>query len=249
MRGILGSLFVVGLALPPLASAQPAAPATRGFFSVFGGVQSSDGASSQSGTFSTYDEGGSFAAAQSFDGGTVLSIGGGVKVWRNLAVGAAYTRVADEQAARVTVTAPHPLLFNTPRTASIDQAGLKHDENAFHLQVLYVVPVGEKFEIAIGGGPSFISVKHDVVTDARFSEVGAPFTAITVNNVVVRQADETATGFNVGAEAAFFVTRNLGVGGFARWAGAKADLDVGNGSTVEVDLGGPQFGGGVRIRF
>lgn len=248
MRRIVGCLLVSVLALPLAASAQTAAT-TRGFFGVYGGVQSGDGASSQAGTFTVYEEAGSFTASQSYDGGGVLSIGGGVKVWRNLAVGAAFSRVSDEQAGTVSVTAPHPLLFNAPRTGTADQAGLAHDETAVHLQALYVVTVGDRFELAVGGGPSFISVKHDFITSAGFSEAGAPFSAITVSNVTVSQAEKTATGFNIGAEAAFYVTRNLGLGGFVRWAGAKADLEVGNGQTVELDLGGPQVGGGVRLRF
>lgn len=249
MRRILGCFLVSCLALPLTAAAQPAAAVGRAFVSVYGGSQRGDGASTQSGTFSIYEESGTFSATQSFDGASLLSIGGGVRVWGNLAVGGAFSRTSDEQAGSVTVTAPHPLFFATPRTASLDQPGLKHEEAAFHLQALYVVPVGEKFELVLGGGPSFISVKHDFLSSAGFAETGSPFSAITVTNVKVTRADKTATGFNVGAEATFFVTRNLGVGGFVRWAGAKADLDTGNGNTVELDLGGPQFGGGVRVRF
>lgn len=249
MRRTTGCLILCLLALPLPAAAQPAPASGRGFISIHGGGQSGDGSSTQGGTFTVYDERGSFNAAQSFSGGGLLSISGGVRVWGNLAVGAAFTRVSDDQAGAVTVSAPHPLLFDAPRTASTDVTDLQHAERGIHLQVLYLLPVSEKFEVAVGGGPSFISVTHDFITGASFAETGAPFSSITVTNVSVTEAQETATGFNLGAEAAYYFTRNVGVGGFVRWTGATADLDAGGGTTVEVDLGGPQFGGGVRIRF
>ena len=249
MRRTLGCFLVSCLALPLTAAAQPAATVGRGFFSVYMGAQSGDGASTQGGTFSIYEEQGTFGAKQSYDGAGLLSIGGGVRVMGHLAVGAAFSRMSDDQAGTVTVSAPHPLVFATLRTAALAQSGLKHEETAFHLQALYVVPVGEKFELVVGGGPSFISVKHDFVSGAGFAETSAPYSNINITNVKVTRADKTATGFNVGAEATFFLTRNIGVGGFARWAGAKAHLDTGAGRTEAVDLGGPQIGAGVRGRF
>lgn len=248
MRRTLGCLIVFCLGLPLSAAAQPAAAEGRGFVSVYFGGQSGDGSSTQSGAFTAYGEAGDFTATQSYDGGSLLSIGGGVRVWGNLGVGAAFTRLSEEQEASVTVRAPHPFFFNSPRTASADQPGLKHDEVALHLQALYFVPVGENVEFSLGAGPSFFSVTHGFLTGASFAEGGAPFSTITVSNIAVTEADKTVVGFNVGAEAAFYVTRNVGVGGFVRWAGAKADLPAGT-ATVEVDLGGAQFGGGVRIRF
>lgn len=247
MRRILGCLLIT-LALPLAASAQSAAD-TRGFATFSGGVQGTDGASSQSGTFTVYGESGNFKADQSYDGGSMFWFGGGFKIFGNLAIGAAYSRVTDTQEGTVTVTAPHPLFFDSPRSVTLDQGSLKHNENVFHLQALYVIPAGERFEVIVGGGPSFFTVTHDFIVSAGFSEVGSPFTSINVTNVQVEEADATVTGINVGAEAAYYFTRNIGVSGFFRYVSATADLEVGNGTTTEIDLGGPQFGAGVRFRF
>lgn len=248
MRRILGCLALCLLGLPLTAAAQPAAAEGRGFISVFFGAQAGDGASTQRGEFSIYDETGSFEAAQEFDGGGLLWIGGGARVWGNVGVGAAYSRFSVDQDATVSVTAPHPLIFGAPRSTSAAQGDLTHAENAFHLQLLYIVPVNERFEVVLGGGPSFIAVTHDVVTGAGFTETGAPYTTITVANVAVTEADKMVTGFNIGAEAAYYVTQNVGVGGFVRWVGGSADLEAGN-QTIDLDVGGAQFGAGVRIRF
>jgi hypothetical protein len=248
MRRLFGCLTLL-LALPLSAAAQVTGAESRGFVSIFAGLQGTDGASAQAGTFPIYDETGAWAVEQSFDGGGLFWFGGGFKVWNNLAIGAAYSRVTDTQDATVTVRAPHPLLFDTPRTASASQGGLKHNENVFHLQALYVAPVGERFELTVGGGPSFFTVTHDFVTDARFTENGAPFTAITVANVQVEEADATVVGFNIGAEAAFYFTDRIGAAGFFRYSAATADMETAGGASREVDCGGPSFGGGLKIRF
>jgi hypothetical protein len=245
-RTVVGLLLA--LALPLTASAQSGSD-TRGFATFSGGFQGTDGASTQSGTFTAYGESGNVKAEQAFDGGGLFWFGGGFKIAGNLAVGAAYSRVTDTQSGTVTVTAPHPLIFDAPRTATLEQGGLKHNENVFHLQALYVIPASEKFEVILSGGPSFFTVTHDFVTGASFSEVGSPYSSINITNVQVTEADKTVTGINVGAEAAFYFTRNIGVGGFFRYAAASAELEVGSGTTQEIDLGGPQYGFGVRFRF
>ena len=57
---------------------------------------------------------------------------------------------------------------------------------------------------------------------------------------------------HLGFDAAYTVVANgsstFGLGAFLRYAAANADLPVVSG-TVETDLGGYQFGAGVRFRF
>jgi hypothetical protein len=235
-------------AVPALASAQLREPQGRGFIAFYGGMQSADGSSTASGTFSVYDESGRYDATQSHEGGGLFSLGGGVKVWKNLAVGVAYTRMTDTQVASVSVTAPHPLLFDAPRTASADVSGLAHEEDAIHLQALVVLPINDRFEVIVGGGPTFFGVKHDFVTGGGFTEGASPYTSITVSNPAITKGDENTTGFNLSGEVAYYFTRNVGAAGFFRYAKGTATFDVAGAST-DIDAGGTQFGGGLRIRF
>jgi hypothetical protein len=247
MQRIVG-VMAFCLVVPLTAAAQPAAE-SRGFVSIFAGIQGADGGSSQSGTFSAYNESGTWDAEQSFDGGSTFWFGGGARVWGNVGVGAAYSRMTDEQVGTVAVSAPHPLLYDTPRSGTLDQGSLKHNVNAFHLQALYFIPVNEKFEVVVGGGPSFYTITHDFVTNAGFAEVGAPYANITVTNVTVTESDKTQTGFNLGGEAAYFFTKNVGVGGALRFLVGTADMDVTGGTTQEVEISGMQFSFGARLRF
>jgi hypothetical protein len=247
MRRIVG-LLVFCLAVPFTVSAQSAAE-SRGFVSIFGGVQSADGGSSQSGTFSKYGESGKWDATQSYNGGSALWFGGGFKIAGNFGVGAGYSRTTDKQDASVTVSAPHPLLFDTPRTATRAENSMKHNVNAFHIQALYFLPVNEKFEIVVGGGPSFFTITHDFITSAGFAEGAAPYTTITVTDVAITESDKTQTGFNLGGEAAFYFTKHIGVGGALRYLVATADMDVTSGTTAETKVGGMQIAFGATFRF
>jgi opacity protein-like surface antigen len=247
MRRTVG-LLILCLAVPFTVAAQTAAEG-RGYVSIFGGVQGADGGSQQSGTFSAYGESGRWDAEQSFDGGSTLWFGGGARVAGNFGIGAAYSRTTDKQVATVTVTAPHPLLFDTTRTGSLEENSLKHNVNAFHLQALYFFPVNEQFDVVVSAGPSFYTITHDFVTNAGFAEVGSPYTSINVTNVAITESDKTQTGFNLGAEAAYYFTKNVGIGGALRYLVATADMDVSSGVTSEVEISGMQFAIGAKIRF
>jgi hypothetical protein len=59
---------------------------------------------------------------------------GGIRIWRNLAVGAGVSRFSKETTAAVSAQIPHPFFFNKPQAVSGDAASLTRDETAAHLQ-------------------------------------------------------------------------------------------------------------------
>ena len=236
-------------ALPALASAQLRAPESRGFVAFYGGMQSADGSSTASGRFSVYGEStGRFEAAQTHEGGGLFSLGGGVKIWKHLAIGVAYTRMTDTQNATASVTAPHPVIYDTTRTASTTVNDLAHEEDGIHLQALIVLPFNDRVELIVGGGPTFFGVKHDFVTRVGFTEGAAPYSSISVGTTEITKGDENTTGYNLSGELAVYFTKNVGAAGFFRYAKGTATFDVA-GKATDLDAGGTQFGGGLRIRF
>ena len=70
-----------------------------------------------------------------------------------------------------------------------------------------------------------------------------------MTDVTITESDKTQTGFNLGAEAAFYFTRNIGVGGALRYLVATADMDVTSGTTAETEISGLQMAVGVKFRF
>ncbi|MBI2833564.1 MAG: hypothetical protein HYX76_03950 [Acidobacteria bacterium] len=234
------------------ASAQGPAPRHIGFFSLNGGTQSHDEEFGQGGTFSIYLETGSISTSHKISGGSILDVGAGVWVWKDLAIGFAVNTFKDKEDITVGAQIPNPLFFDQPRTTSVGLKDLKHKQRAVHLQAIYFFPITSEFDVAFSVGPSFFKVKQDLVSDlgpANVSEGAFPFTSVSLANVGVVTHQETATGFNIGADASYMVTRWVGGGFFMRFARAKVDLPLGGGQTKTIDAGGFQVGGGVRVRF
>jgi hypothetical protein len=108
---------------------------------------------------------------------------------------------------------------------------------------VYLVPISPKLLLMIFGGPSQFTVRQTVVTAVGFSE-SFPYDEAQFTSATVSTEEESKTGFNVGADVAYYFTRNLGVGGIVRFARASVTFSSG-----EVDAGGVIVGGGVRLRF
>ena len=97
------------------------------------------------------------------------------------------------------------------------------------------------------GGPSFFSVKQDIVNDFEISET-YPYDTATFTRAIAASQSESAVGVNVGGDVAYFFTPNVGVGGTAQSSGATVEMTVPSG-TADVKAGGLQVGGGLRLRF
>ena len=127
--------------------------------------------------------------------------------------------------------------------------GLDRKESAVHLQFGWVLPINEKFDVLVYGGPSFFRLEQDVVSDVSFGE-GNNNTVIATPTIATRKKSET--GYNVGADATYIVWQNdsvrLGAGGFVRFTQASMDVDMLS-TAQPTDVGGVQFGFGARLRF
>lgn len=114
-----------------------------------------------------------------------------------------------------------------------------------------MIPINEKLDVLVLGGPSFFNLDQDVVSDILVSEVGTPFTAVNATPVISERSSST-TGGNIGADVTYKLrdtgSAAVGVGGFLRYSGATTDIVVMQ-NEVETKVGGVQVGFGVRIRF
>ena len=219
----------------------------RGFANVNFGDQTQSHTFDSTKTFSLYDETATLKAGHKNGSGAIPDISGGVRVWRNVGLGIGYSRLQTTDDVTISASLPHPIFFDQPRSVSADAKGLKHTESAVHLFGLWMLPLSDKMDLALFGGPSFYNVKQDLVTSVTIATETAPFTSpvVTPKNETVK---DTAVGVNVGVDWSYMVTRNVGGGIFIRYTGASAKLPVGA-STVSVDVGGFQIGGGLRVRF
>jgi hypothetical protein len=170
--------------------------------------------------------------------------GGAVRLWRNLAVGLDVSRFSKDSSGSVSAQVPHPFFFNRLRPVSGDASGLTRDETAVHLQALWMLPLRDKWQLALAAGPSWFSVGQDVVTDVTVSQT-YPYDTATFATATSAHRSHSKVGFNAGADLRYLLRRHVGLGVEVTFSHASVPLD----DTLTVDSGGAHVGGGIRFRF
>jgi hypothetical protein len=243
------ALLLISFAAPASAQVGPSW-LDRGYFNVNIGFESTSGTLTDSTTFTLYDESGTRTIEQNVDSGSFFDFSVGSRVWNNVSVGIGYHRGSNSSEASGTLSVPHPLIFNANRVASVAADDLQRTEQAFHIQVGYMIPVSEVLSVHVTAGPSFFNLNQEVLTDVTFTEQ-APFTTVNVSGVTGERSD-SAVGVNAGVDVTYILSQsdayNIGAGAFLRYAGASARITVLE-NDVDTDVGGLQFGLGLRVRF
>jgi hypothetical protein len=243
MKNVLLLACGFALAIVPAAAAQTPEQPARAFLSVGGGYQSASNNVTTTGSFTLYDEPGSFTGSYTVGKGGFFDIGGGFHLFGPMSLGMSFSRYVETSSVPFTVVVPHPLFFNQARTTTMTVNDLNHKENWFHFKLYYQLFSSSKFDASVSGGPSVVAVKEDSVKDVTATETGSPYTAVNVS-ATFQTGSATTIGYNVGFDLNYHVTSSIGAGFFARYIGANADLPWG-----KVKAGGPQFGGALRFTF
>jgi hypothetical protein len=234
-----GILTLSVLAVPQLAAAQTMQWTDKGYVSVNVGMQIGSDTLDTSSTFPLYDETATVTSTQKIEGGAIFDIGGAYRVWgNNLLAGISYSRTSSDADVAISASIPDPDVFDQPRSVSDTQSGVKHTENAIHINAIWMMPVANKLDVGFFAGPTIFSVQQDTVLTLDVTEpvptVTAPLESVT----------KTTVGINLGVDVQYMVSPRWGVGGLARYSWGSADFE-GDGLT----LGGLQLGAGVRVRF
>jgi hypothetical protein len=238
---------------PALAQAQAQTQSTGGSSLLDGratvhfnvGAQTGSGDISQTFTPLIYEEPASISIAQNYETGGLIDIGGSYMVYGDFGVGLSYSHTAGDGDAAIAAQIPHPLFADRPRSASATATGLDHSENAVHISLLYRFAATPKVDVTVGLGPTFFSVKQDLVPTVDVAEAsGGP-----VITPVVVEGSDSAVGVNVGADVTYMITDLIGAGVLLRYAKSTAEVSAADSQAVDVRAGGFQFGVGVRVRF
>ena len=205
-------------------SAAQGAWGSRGFVTINGGYQvaSTDFAdnvvftrATRNGLVWQFVEEGDFDAGYPVDTGVALDVSGGVRVWQNLAIGVGVSRFRRDVDANVAARIPHPFFFDQHRPISGTAVGPRRQEIAVHVQALWIVPVNDRFDLALFGGPTFVDVTQGLLTEVEFTET-FPFDTATFTGAATGEQSKSAVGFNVGVDLAFYFSGHLGVGWLAK---------------------------------
>lgn len=220
----------------------------RGYISVNGSFQATSSAFTATSTLIQNVEAGSLTTTYDIRRPPVLDIGGGARVWRNLALGVAATWSSQSSGGTLTASVPHPFLFGAPRSVAGAVADIPRRELAVHLNASWVVPAGPKAQIAIFAGPSYFQVRQGFVTDVTTSST-YPYDTATFVSATTAQDSQSHLGFNTGLDIGARASRYVGVGAIVRYSRASLQFPVGSSQEATVRAGGLQVGGGIRFAF
>lgn len=248
MRSFFSALVAIALSAVPAAAQTPT---LKPFATVNFGYQAHSQDLTQRGEFSLYDETGNFEAQHAIDGGPFFEIGGGVELTRKWAVGVSFAmRSKATRDVQVTANVPSPIFTDTFRAASATVADFEHTERAVHLQAMWNVPVTVEFDVTLFAGPSFFTVKDDLIESVTPTEVGGDFSQVNLDTIGRSRQSNTAVGFNLGVDGRYMLMRNVGVGGMLRYTRGQVDLtSPTGGEDFKLDTGGLEIAGGLRLRF
>jgi hypothetical protein len=222
------------------ASAQMLEWEDRGFVNVSFGGQAGTKDITNNFTFPLYGETATVDTAQAHKGGALFDLGGGYKVWDNVAVGLNFTRRSAKTDGTYSANIPDPISYVFRGvTGSVDN--LQRRETWFAIPVTYVIPVTDKADVMVSGGPSHLSLTQEIITGASATE-GASGPVVAIDRQII---DKGFWGYLLGVDITYRFTKQLGAGGFLRVQSANGDLT----STLRADGGGFQWGLGLRVRF
>ena len=221
---------------------------------VNGAYQDSSRQSEMEIVFRTYGEQSRLLTREDFRGGGHIDVGGSLRVWRGLAIGASYTQVRNSGSAVVTGTVPHPIEVGRDRTAPTRTVSLPHRQRAAHGYVAWRMPFGAAWHLELSAGPTYFSLRRGVVVNLTPMEVGGPPFAEIELQLDSGEHTRNGAGFNGGIDLTYMVTPatripQVGIGYFARFTHGSVSLPVSADTWRTVSVGGVQTGAGLRLRF
>jgi hypothetical protein len=169
---------------------------------------------------------------------------GGVRIWRNLAVGAGMSFFSRSASGSIAAQIPHPFYFNRARPVAGDTSDLTHHETAVHVRLTWLAPLTGRWQLALSGGPSWFALDQDLVTAVSVTQT-YPYDTADFAGVTSAQQSKSRAGFNAGGDLDYMVRPRVGLGVGVTYSHARVPL----GDALNVDAGGLRVGGGLRFRF
>jgi hypothetical protein len=219
----------------------------RGYLAAGGAYLASATSYTDHFTFAQYAEQASVTVVHRLRNVAGFDVGGGVRVWRNLAAGVQVTSFSQVEHPAIEATVPHPLYLREPRQFTGNVAQASRSELAVHVQAAWVVPVGRRMLVTAAAGPSWIRARQTVVDEVRWAD-SYPYDRADYTTAATRDVERSAVGFGASVDAAYYFSRTVGVGAAVRYASAKVPVDF-RGGEQHLDVGGGQVTVGLRLRF
>ena len=225
------------------------APNSRGLITVSGLFQPATHDFTDTRDFAYNRETATTTGNYAIERGGGIDAGAFVRLWRNLGAGASVSSVVRTSDANFSGSYPHPFFFGQVRTTETSVSDLDRAEVGAHVSAAYFLPSTGRFGGVIYAGPSFFSIAQDAVESLAVTET-YPYDTVTIApSGSPTEISESAVGFHVGADVAWYFNQRIGVGALLRYATATKSVAIGSGTSFDLEAGGFQAGLGLRVRF
>ena len=234
-----------------LATAAPAAAQDRFKVSVNAGQQGTSTSVTDERTFQQYFEQGSLTLERRMASSLFYDAGLAVRLWRGLHAGAAVSVYDNPGNGNITARVPQPLFFNQLRTVTGEIADVTRREVGQHIMVGWTIPAAGGIDFTIFGGPSVFTTEQVFATGLMLSidkEV-YPFETLAFPGAITEKQRDNVLGYHAGVDMTWRFSATAGVGLLVRYAKGKKDVTPTRGKPVELEVGGLQAGGGLRLIF
>ncbi len=141
---------------------------------------------------------------------------------------------------------PHPLLFESPRSAE-GTGAYSLSENTATLSAVYAVRFG-RIGVDVFAGGAYIMAKAKVISSISFSE-SYPYDSVSLSSSI-SEISKNIFGFVGGARFLFYISKGFALFGGASYLNGKAEFSPDTGIPgPEITLGGFRAGGGLKVLF
>jgi hypothetical protein len=232
---------------------KPAPPRTskiwkgRGFAVVSGGAQLVAPGYTSTAVFKVHGENATLEADASVGIGPAFGARGGMRVWKNMAIGGGLALTSTSQSLDVTGRIPHPFQFNQYREVDGTADGLDRTETLVALEFSWLVALARRVDMFVFAGPAYINVRQEMATRIQFAE-SYPYDTATFTGIDTTSMSGGGVGVTAGVDIAYLMTKHVGIGGELRYSYASTTLTPSE-QPAKVSLGGLQAAFGARILF
>lgn len=235
------ALVVCGLVLLSArdASAQRISWGDRLFINVNVGAQPRSVDDATHFGFDLFNETGSVDVARTVKAESFIDVTVGSMPLRNWGLAVSFIQLKAKSDGTLTASLPDPAFYDSPQAFAGTVSALEHQETWVAALVVYQLPRIYKVDLRVLAGPAIARVRHEVVTDVAVDSGSGQVSA----SLAILSRD--LLGTQAGVDARYLFSKQLGVGAYVRFNAAKGNLSP----TLKADLGGVQYGGGLRVRF
>lgn len=219
----------------------------RGFAVVSAGGQVAAPGYTSTADFMVHAENATLTADAAIGAGPAFGARGGLRVWKNLALGGGLEVASTSQELAVTGRLPHPFQFNQYREVEGTASGLDRDETLVAVELSWLVALARRVDMFVFAGPAYISVRQDMATRIQFTET-YPYDTAAFTGVETASVSGGGVGATAGIDVSYLVSKRLGIGGEVRYSYASATLKPST-QPADVRLGGLHAAFGVRVLF